>query len=236
MSDNLAIWNALGTTDPKHTKAFNRAGGFKGTALKPQWVLQRLTEQFGPCGAGWGVGEPTFNVVNAGAEVLVYCTVRCWHGSEERALYGVGGDKVSAKRGDGSFNDDEAFKKAFTDAVMNAFKFIGVGADIHLGLFDDSKYVEATKREFEAEAAGPLRSEAAVHMATETIKLCADDAACLEWARKNDANLKASLHPDDYDEIVRIWKAHRNTLKVMAETGAKPASALNGTAREEAHA
>ena len=48
----------------------------------------------------------------------------------------------------GPFNDDEAFKKAFTDAVMNAFKFIGVAADVHMGLFDDSKYVAEQKAEF----------------------------------------------------------------------------------------
>lgn len=33
MSDNLAIWNVLSKTDPKHTKAFKRAGGFSGTAF-----------------------------------------------------------------------------------------------------------------------------------------------------------------------------------------------------------
>lgn len=143
-----ALWLRLGKTDPAHTKAFNRAGGFKGTAVKPMWVMQRLTEEFGPCGIGWGIDEPKFEVVQAGGEVLVYCTVGCWHGQMQNTLYGVGGDKVSAKRGDGVFNDDEAFKKAFTDAIMNAFKFIGVAADVHMGRFDDNKYVQSLKDEF----------------------------------------------------------------------------------------
>lgn len=144
------IWDALAKTDPSHTKGFSRAGGFKGTAIKPIWIVHRLTEQFGPCGIGWGMGEPSFQVVPAGDEILVYCTVSCWHTTHENTLYGVGGDKVTVKRQNGAFNDDEAFKKAFTDAVGNAFKFIGVGADVHMGLFDDSKYVQQMEREFSA--------------------------------------------------------------------------------------
>jgi len=154
---DTSIWDALSKTDPKHTKGFNRAGGFKGTAIKPQWVVQRLTEQFGACGVGWGIGEPTFQVVPGhNGEVLVYCTAYCWHGDRDNVLHGVGGDKVVSyikaneqyNRPERWENDDEAFKKAFTDAIMNAFKFLGVGHDVHMGRFDDSKYVREVEQEF----------------------------------------------------------------------------------------
>jgi hypothetical protein len=146
---NMRIWDALSKTDPSQTKPFSRAGGFKGTAIKPIWIIKRLTEQFGPCGVGWGIGaRPHFEMVHSQTgEVLVYCTVACWHGNPDNELYGVGGDKAVSLRSSGTlFHDDEAFKKAFTDAVNNAFKFVGVAADIHMGMFDDSKYVaEATE-------------------------------------------------------------------------------------------
>lgn len=145
---NDALWLKLGKSDPSQTKGFKRSGGFSGTALKPMWVWQRLTEEFGPCGTGWGFGEPTFQVVPTGTEILVYCTVSAWHGKPENVLFGVGGDKVLTVNKNGPSTDDEAFKKAFTDALMNAFKFIGVAADIHMGRFDDSKYVAELKREF----------------------------------------------------------------------------------------
>jgi hypothetical protein len=149
--DNLAIWTALSKTDPAHTKGFSRAGGFKGTAIKPIWIIRRLTEQFGPVGVGWGMERPHFEVVPGDGEILVYCTVECWHTGPENTFVGVGGDKVVARRKDGqSFHDDEAFKKAFTDAVGNAFKFLGVGADVHMGLFEDNKYLEQTRAEFAA--------------------------------------------------------------------------------------
>jgi hypothetical protein len=148
VTDNLKIWNALAKTDPAHTKQFSRSGGFKGTALKPIWIVKMLTEQFGPAGQGWGTNEPRFEVVACGDEVLVYCTVSGWHGDRSNVVWGVGGDKVQAKRKDGHFYDDEAFKKAHTDAIGNAFKMIGVGADIHMGQFDDDKYVATMREEF----------------------------------------------------------------------------------------
>jgi hypothetical protein len=145
---NTAIWDVLSKTDPAHTKGFSRSGGFKGTAIKPQWVVSRLTEHFGPVGVGWGMGEPSFQVINADKETLVYCTVSAWHTDRDNVFWGVGGDKVMTQRQSGSFVDDEAFKKAFTDALMNAFKFVGVAADVHMGLFDDSKYVQEMRDTF----------------------------------------------------------------------------------------
>lgn len=181
-ADNMAIWNALGRTDPKHTKQFKRAGGFSGTALKPIWIVQRLTEQFGPVGMGWGIGKPEFQVVPGdNREVLVYCTVECWHTSPANTFFGVGGDKVIThikenkqyNRPERWENDDEAFKKAFTDAVGNAFKFLGVGADIHMGQFDDSKYVQEVTREFaggqsQGGAVSPQQPKPKAHSALKT--------------------------------------------------------------------
>jgi len=155
MTDNLKIWNSLSKTDPGATKPFSRAGGFKGTSVKPMWIIKRLTEEFGPAGVGWGVYEPTFQVVHGEGEILVYCTVSAWHGKPDNRLWGVGGDKVLTKRSSGPFHDDEAFKKAYTDAVNNAFKSLGVAADIHMGLFDDDKYVASMEAEFAPPPARP---------------------------------------------------------------------------------
>lgn len=180
---NTEIWDDLGKTDPAHTKGFNRAGGFKGTAVKPMWVLRRLTETFGPCGKGWGVGEPRFQVVQADKETLVYCTVSAWHGDPTNILWGVGGDKVVTARSSGTFCDDEAFKKAFTDAIMNAFKFIGVAADVHMGLFDDSKYVAEAANTFKGPAGASITPEQAHEIKALAVSVGADVPKFLEYLR-----------------------------------------------------
>lgn len=169
---NMRIWDVLGKTDPSATKTFKRAGGFSGTAIRPMWANMRMTQQFGPAGVGWGQTEPKFETITTSEEILVYCTVGLWYmeGDEKRGpVYGVGGDKVLTqifykdKQGNrvkdeatGRFKtypqtDDEAFKKAYTDALGNAMKFVGVGADVHMGQFDDSKYVQSMREEFSAE-------------------------------------------------------------------------------------
>ncbi len=154
-SENTKLWDILGRTDPAATKGFTRGGGFKGTAIKPMWSFKRMTEEFGPCGIGWGVNEPAFQVVpGADGEVLVYCTASVWYAQGDtiaRTVFGVGGDKVVGKNKHGLNSDDEAFKKAYTDAITNALKLIGVGADVHMGLFDDSKYVSGMREEFAEE-------------------------------------------------------------------------------------
>ncbi len=164
--ENTELWDRLSKTDPAHTKTFKRAGGFSGTAVKPIYTVQRMTEEFGPCGTGWGINEPQFQVVPGdNKEVLVFCTVSIWTGNDNglNTIYGVGGDKVVThikaneqyNRPERWENDDEAFKKAFTDAVGNAMKYLGMSADVHMGLFDDSKYVTARKKEIEDNAKGP---------------------------------------------------------------------------------
>jgi hypothetical protein len=99
--------------------------------------------------------------VNTPTDTLVYCTATAWYldGGKQHFVYGVGGDKVVAHRQSGPFCDDEAFKKAFTDALGNAFKFVGVGADVHMGLFEDSKYLAEVTAEFQPKSDNPTTGE-----------------------------------------------------------------------------
>lgn len=212
MPDNTRLWDALGKTDPAHTKGFKRAGGFSGTAIKPMWAFQRMTEHFGPIGEGWGVNEPSFQVVpGCDGEVLVYCTVSVWYAVDKdtRSLpfHGVGGDKVVVKQSSGLRSDDEAFKKAYTDAIGNALKLIGVGADVHMGLFDDSKYVQEMEQEFSApKPASKAASRAVYDRLSKANKDCADKSAFDRlWTHK--ATLEA------YESLPTDWKSHLDEEK-----------------------
>jgi len=169
-NQKMRHWNELSRVPSDALKPFSRAGGFKGTAIKPMWTIKRMTEVFGPCGDGWGMNEPTFNVVPADKETMVYCTVGVWvQDGQKRSelVYGVGGDKVLAIRSTGPFIDDEAFKKAYTDALTNALKHIGAGADVHMGLWDGNKYADN-------DSAAPAKSSASLKRDGEWEKLKAE--------------------------------------------------------------
>lgn len=152
-NEALERWDRLAKTDPAHTKPFNR-GGFSGTALKPIWLIKRMTEEFGTVGIAWGMLEPKFDTIFIpDVEPQVYCTAGIWIGTRDNTIYGVGGDTMVRKFKDGTMiADDEAFKKAYTDAINNAFKYLGIGGDVHMGQFEDSKYVAETASEFKRQA------------------------------------------------------------------------------------
>lgn len=247
---NMRIWDALSKTDPKHTKPFKRAGGFQGTAIKPIWLTKRLTEQFGPAGTGWGMSKPEFQVVAAADEILVFCTVSLWYKTAEATapladatcatVYGVGGDKVLTKRQSGPFTNDEAFKASYTDALSNAMKQIGMGADIHMGLFEDEKYVRETTREFangngQAEpldeatrqntAQGlapkaPTKNDTAVQAKTWTdaaigqIEMIRAGREIDAWFNANSRALEKleTVHPDQFKRIEAAATKHRDDI------------------------
>ena len=215
MSDNLELWNAVSRVPPEHLKGFTRGGGFKGTAIKPMWSIKAMTEHFGPCGQGWGVHEPKFTIHPAGVETLVFCTVGVWY-KDNAPIYGVGGDKVVAQFSSGIKPDDEAFKKAYTDALTNALKLLGVGADIHMGLWDGNKYVDEgdggaandaqrTKNPMDKpvtkEETRALKDELCREIEAHTSAMKLRD-----WAKvPENRSRKASLHPDFQDVVSQSW-------------------------------
>lgn len=213
MTDNLRHWDVLGKTDPAQTKSFQRAGGFKGTATKPIWTEKRLTEHFGPCGVGWGCDEPSFSLVPAGDEILVYCTVCAWYieDGKRASLYGVGGDKVLVKQQAGLRTDDEAYKKAFTDAIGNAFKHLGAAADIHMGLFEDSKYVSEMRREFGEDAPGRAAAPPANQKPAPEHPRAEEARAVYAQIR---AEVKAARLPKVIDDILKV---HGDNIKLIRE-------------------
>jgi hypothetical protein len=143
---NMALWNAVSTTDPAHTKKVNQRGGF--TAISAHYQVMCATQQFGPVGLGWGYinGEPIWQ------ERLCVVPVTVWHGDRSNAFGPVYG---GAEWKSGDRIDSDAPKKAATDGLTKALSHLGFNADVFLGRFDDSKYVEELRREFAAsEGAG----------------------------------------------------------------------------------
>lgn len=152
MSDNnylypMEVWERLCETDPKYTKTFRRKGGFSGTDISPTWRQMLMTQEFGPCGHGWGwLLEKTWS-----EHGCVFAQVNLWTLGEatERNPGGtkcytgahIGGTEVGR-------TPDEAYKMAITDAFGKCCSALGIGADIYTGQFDSSKYREHMTEKF----------------------------------------------------------------------------------------
>jgi hypothetical protein len=150
-NNNLKIWNAVERTDPSYTKQFNRGGGFKGTATNATYLAKKATQQFGPLGLGWG-----WNVIDEkyqpgnDKDIIHVVRIKLWYvlDGQRGEIEHFGQTQFVGKNRNGYYTDEEAPKKSLTDAISKCLSGLGFAADIHLGLYDDNRYVNDLKRDF----------------------------------------------------------------------------------------
>jgi len=163
MKDNLALWHSVEKTDPKYTKEFNRGGGFKGTAINPTYLIMKATDTFGLPGIGWGYDiikeEMLYGALIADGvqEQTHTMQVRVWFkvGEERGLVEHFGATTYVGKNKFGTFTDEEAKKKTLTDAISKCLSWLGFSADVHLGRYDDNKYVSDLRSEFSKPSTTP---------------------------------------------------------------------------------
>lgn len=176
-TDNLNLWLRVEKTDPVFTTRMT--GPFPGTAIAPAWLMRKATEQFGPLGIGWGydIVEEKFVEgaplgVDAAGESLGRAQVhilrlRLWYVWQgKRGQFEHFGQTSFVGRGtNGLATESDVAKKSLTDALSKCLSMLGFGGDVHLGLFDDPKYVERMHREhseaYQAAAATAMPSRPA---------------------------------------------------------------------------
>ena len=165
---NMRIYDAVRAVPPEAIKPIT-AGRLKGKSdINPMWRIKVLTEQFGPCGEGWyteGVRYWTI-VQEKSLEMAVFCELQLHTKGENgwsAPIYGIGGNTVIAAEKNGLYLDDEAYKKAYTDALSVACKALGIGADVYWQS-DRTKYSGVTETDTRQPAAvQPTQQPAAVH-------------------------------------------------------------------------
>ena len=194
MSANTNLWAAVEKTDPKYTKQFSRGGGFKGTATNATYLAKKATEQFGPCGTGWGINVLNEEIIQGAplivdGQVVAHETIhkvhaRFWYvlDGERGEVEQFGQTQMVGKNKNGFYTDEEAPKKSLTDAMSKCLSLLGFSADIHLGLYDDNKYVAQLKEEFAPKVA-PITEEQAATIQDMLDATGSDKAKFLEWLK-----------------------------------------------------
>ena len=144
MIDNMRIYNAVRAV-PEEAKRAITAGRLKGkTDINPMWRIRALTEQFGPCGDGWGYTiDRLWIEEGAKGEKCAFAMISLWYKQEDGMrsdpVIGIGGNMLVANEKNGLYTSDECYKMALTDAISVACKALGFGADVYWGA-DRTKY------------------------------------------------------------------------------------------------
>ena len=215
----MRIWDSLCKTNPDYTRSVPSSYGKKITSIDPMYQIQCMTETFGPVGLGW-----KYNVKYTYQDNLVFAEVSihyCVH--DNWFEYGPVCSVQNLFKKNGNL-DDEAPKKAMTDAMTKAFSHLGMSADVFLGKFDDSKYVQEVKKEFSKPQvkAFPktngkknikLDMELDMGLIKDDIKKINDIYALRKWRKANsdlfDSNNK-SLR--EYRQLTDLYETHETKL------------------------
>lgn len=149
--DNMRVWDRVCKTDPAHTKEVKF--GRKFTTIDAQYQVQRATEIFGPVGQGWAYSVKYDYISQAGFVLAIADVTVSYYDGETPCQYGpVRATNILIKPGKGdpltAFVDEDAYKKAMTDALTKALSHLGFSADVFLGQYDDNRYVNQLKQEF----------------------------------------------------------------------------------------
>jgi len=143
MSDNLKLWGAVEKTNPAYTKKANVKGN-KITSIAPQYQVKNATEQFGAYGEKWGFKSIDLDYSMLSIGLVIFKGVFFFPGGEFPIINSIGAYKDNAK----TKIDDDFAKKVETDALTKALSKLGFNADIFMGLFDDTRYVNDMMAEF----------------------------------------------------------------------------------------
>jgi hypothetical protein len=225
--DNKALWHRVCVTDPKCVKPIT-GKQYNGNSPKPYWIIERLTDEFGPCGIGWG-----FNILNerierfSDTDTLHIAVVRLWYMLEGKRgeLEQIGQTKASYTTSKGSFLlDEDAPKKSVTDALIKCASYLGFAGDIFSGRWDDSKYVAEANREWREREAGanpandntnpanggPVDMSPTARARRIAVGVAAGDAvgaaiAMSEWDKPVLDAVWAALDVQTQDKLVAAW-------------------------------
>ena len=164
---NLSIYERMRSVPAEAKKAIE-AGRLKGKSdINPMWRIKKLTEVFGPVGFGWYTEViKTWTEVDENSDVAVFVDINLFvkkDGEWSKPIYGNGGNKLISherKYENGTqvlvpYLDDDAYKKAYTDAISVAAKALGVGADVYFEK-DVTKYdtAQSQSEPVQAQVAG----------------------------------------------------------------------------------
>lgn len=160
MEDNLKLWNSVEKTDPKYTTPA-RIGAKQITAIAPQYQVMNATEKLGIYGEGWGFKniQLDYSLV-ATHDLVIFKAVFFFKVGEKINEFEIINSAKLHMDNERKRVDDNFAKKIETDALTKALSKLGFNADVFMGKFDDTRYVNEITAEFTNKEADANKAKA----------------------------------------------------------------------------
>lgn len=150
MSEDLKLWNEVRTIDPQYTKNVSVSGKPAFTNIDAYHLVEKATGQFGGYGKGFGFKELKIEEIHLGDTILVKLTGVFFYPDGEFPVFNA--MKLVYKTTKGYEKvDEDAYKKIITNTIGKALSYLGFGADIYMGKFEDQAYVDEVINDFATE-------------------------------------------------------------------------------------
>lgn len=216
--ENKKLWDEIKVTDPCSVKPIT-GKAYKGNSPKPYWLIERMTDTFGPVGIGWGVIVKSERFERmSDTDVLHVAVVSVWYvrdGVRSDTFDQMGGTKAAYMTSSGKLMiDDDAGKKSVTDGMVKCMSMIGLCADIFSGRWDDDKYVEWAAQQYAPESPKPpmLDEKQIANVQALLTETNADKDAFFKWistATGQQVTSLADTPAEAYNPIVKRLEAKK---------------------------
>ena len=146
--DNLLLWNRVEKTNPAHTKDA-KIGQLSIKAINAQSQIKEATKQFGTYGNTWGLKNLKYSFMDIGTTKIAMLGAEFYYPSGEFEIHTTLKIAYMTQGANGYLKiDDDFMKKMETDVTTKALSKLGFNADVFMGLYDDNRYVNQMKEEF----------------------------------------------------------------------------------------
>lgn len=146
--DNLALWNRVEKTNPAHTKDA-KIGQLSIKAINAQSQIKEATKQFGTYGNTWGLKNLQYSFMDIGTTKMAMLGAEFYYPDGEFEIHTTLKIAYMTQGANGYLKiDDDFMKKMETDVTTKALSKLGFNADVFMGLYDDNRYVNQMKEEF----------------------------------------------------------------------------------------
>jgi hypothetical protein len=185
-NSNMALWLKVEKTNPKFTKLISY-GQRRFTAIGAYYQIKTATQIWGPYGKTWGLKNSELEITKIGnVDMAIYKAVFYYPEGEFEIRNSI---KIA---------DDEFLKKLETDTITKALSRLGFNADVFLGYFDDSRYIEKLKNELKQEK----EQEKSVNPQPVSQKSTAVETVAN--SEPENSELENPVNANEYDDLLNV--------------------------------
>jgi len=206
---NIELWDRVTKIDPKHTKKVSVTGKQPFTNIDTYYLIKRATEEFGSYGKGFGIKSMDWNETTVGETILLNLNAVFFFPDGEFPIRNSLKMAYMTKQNYMKIDEDCA-KKLTTNTIAKALSYIGFGASVYLGQWEDASYVNEMYGTFEFISEEQRR---------ELAKLVQDSKADL--AKFNDSfsiNTLSDLPIKDFEKAKAMLLSKLNKIKNVTST------------------